>query len=138
MRLYRLNYGVFIALALAGCSSPPEPAKVEWSSPATAINETVPRWQNNHIVVPSKNIMGAWSVITQNFNINETQSTETYYAIVHASHIVIKTSSNKQYFTIKNWLLNNGATGKIEMEARKTCLLCQSSTLYFYHEPVMN
>ncbi|MEQ4676775.1 cag pathogenicity island Cag12 family protein [Providencia vermicola] len=138
MRLYRLNYGVLIALALAGCSSPPEPAKVEWSSPATAINETVPRWQNNHIVVPSKNIMGAWSVITPNFNINEIQSTETYYAIAHASHIVIKTSSNKQYFTIKNWLLNNGATNKIEIEARKTCLLCQSSTLYFYHEPVMN
>lgn len=135
MRLYRLNYGVLIALALAGCSSPPEPAKVEWSSPATAINETVPRWQNNHIVVPSKNIMGAWSVITPNFNINEIQSTETYNAIAHASHIVIKTSSNKQYFTIKNWLLNNGATNKIEIEARKPAYYVNQVHFIFIMNP---
>lgn len=138
MRLYRLNYGVFMALVLAGCSSPPEPAQVEWSTPATAINEKVPQWQNNHIIVPSQNTTGQWSIIAPNFNIDNIQSTEIYYAITHASRIVIKTPSNSQYLNIKIWLLKNGATGIIQLDIKKECLLCQSTTLYFYREPMIN
>lgn len=138
MRLYRLNYGVFMALVLAGCSSPPEPAQVEWSTSATAINEKVPQWQNNDIIVPSQNTTGQWSIIAPNFNLDEVQSTEIYYAIAHASRIVIKTSTNNQYLSIKNWLLKNGAVGQIELEIKKTCLLCNSNTLYFYRESLMN
>lgn len=138
MRLYRLNYGVLIALALAGCSSPPEPAHVEWSAPATAINEKAPQWKNNHIIVPSQNTRGQWSIIALNFNLDEVQSTEIYYAIAHASRIVIKTSTNNQYLSIKNWLLKNGAVGKIELEIKKPHLLYNSNTLYFYRESLTN
>lgn len=139
MRLYRLNYSAFIALLVIGCSSPPEPAKIEWSNPPTTINEKVPRWQNNHIIVPAQNIVGQkWSMIASNFNLNAIQTTEVYYAIAHASRIVIKTSTNNQYLEIKRWLLTHGAVGKIELEIKNPCLLCHANTLYFYREPVIN
>lgn len=128
-----LKKSVFICLtlALAGCSSPPEPVAVKWDDPPTTINNTLPQWQENKSVVRSPNVEGEWSLRLAGFKGDSgTYGPDFYYAVAHSNRIVVVSSSGTAWFKTKAWLQAHGATSTIEFYRKNSCLTCTVVDVY--------
>ncbi|WP_337049925.1 cag pathogenicity island Cag12 family protein [Serratia fonticola] len=112
----RFNYRAALSavLILAGCSSPPEPAKVEWDQPVTATNSSLPAWQGNSVVTPSPFVSGHWSTIITDFQDEGTlRAPDVWYAVAHSPHSAVAAPDAATFFAAKAWLRQHGAKGLI-------------------------
>lgn len=122
---------VCLTVALAGCSSPPEPVAVGWEAPPTALNSTLPQWQENGVVVRSPEVNGNWSLRLADFDGgNGRYGPDVYYAVAHSSRIVVITNSSGAWFATKAWLQAHGATATIEFSRQLACLTCNRVDVY--------
>lgn len=114
-----------LTVALSGCSSPPEPVAVKWDTYPTAVNSTLPQWQENHVVVTSPGVTGEWSKRLQDFKgDNGRYSPDVYYAVAHSTRIVVTSNSGSAWFYAKTWLQTHGARVPIEFNRQFDCLTC--------------
>ncbi|HHQ9522456.1 hypothetical protein HRD68_00155 (plasmid) [Yersinia massiliensis] len=120
-----------LTLALAGCSSPPEPVAVKWEAAPTAINSTLPQWRENNVVVQSPNVEGKWSLRLVGFKGDSgSYGPEFYYAVAHSNRIVVVSSSGSAWFKTKTWLQSHGATATIEFYSKQRCSTCSVVDIY--------
>ncbi|EBA4960435.1 cag pathogenicity island Cag12 family protein [Salmonella enterica] len=117
---------------ITGCSSPPPPAPVEWDEPAQPLNNRMPQWNDNNVIVPSSVINGRWSSSISAYNFEDSIWTpDVFYAIAHSSRIVVTSQTGRDFFNTKNWLRRNGAKGIIEYQPVFNCLTCRETTINF-------
>jgi len=124
-RRYALN--IIPVLLIGGCSSPPEPTPVEWEEPPAQMNSAFPHWAENDVIVPAP-ASGHWSHSITGFTPSYVYPPETFYAVAHASQIVVTTSSGQQFFQAKNWLRKHGAKGVIAYHPNR-CLFCSGTVI---------
>ncbi|KGT87021.1 hypothetical protein NG99_24405 [Erwinia typographi] len=120
-----------LGLLLAGCSSPPEPTKVEWDKPVTAVNASFPGWHENTTVVRSPLASGPWAQTLTDFRYDGNYPSEVWYAVTHASRIMVSAPDASRYFTARDWLIRHGATGLMVYQPKTRCLTCTSTDIYF-------
>lgn len=110
-----VKHTIFITSLLCGCSSPPPPVPVEWDKPANSVNSTMPQWDDNSIIIPSREVNGKWSAVIRAMDFDDTLWTPAvFYAAAHSPRIVISTPSGDNFFKAKSWLRQHGAKGVIE------------------------
>ncbi|MCU6278885.1 cag pathogenicity island Cag12 family protein [Enterobacter quasiroggenkampii] len=114
-------------LLLVSCSSPPEPAPVEWENPPAQMNTSFPHWSENDVIVTAP-ASGHWSHTVTGFTPSNIYPPETFYAVAHASQIVVSTSSGQQFFQAKSWLRKHGAKGVITYR-QNNCLVCSGTAI---------
>ena len=121
-----------LAALLAGCSSPPEPAPVEWDKPAVQLNTDLPKWEPNGAVIPSPVITGHWSQHIASFNPNNIFTPAVWYAVAHSSQAAISAPDSASYFTAKSWLRAGGYKGLIEFRPKGNSLNFRTTEIFFY------
>lgn len=127
----RFNLIPLVGLLLAGCSSPPEPAAVEWDKPTTAVNAAFPDWHENNVVVPSRVISGQWArKLTDWQGDAQNYPADVWYAVAHSTRIVVVSPAAAEFFSARDWLTRHGATGVIAWQQKLNCLTC-TTDLYF-------
>ncbi|ELP9266176.1 hypothetical protein R1677_003004, partial [Escherichia coli] len=89
MMLPKLTGLTAIVVLLAGCSSPPEPAAVDWSQPAQPVTTTRPVWEPNRLIVASPVTEGHWSQVLTRFEPGGIYPAAQWYAVAHASRAVV-------------------------------------------------
>ncbi|EED2840856.1 conjugal transfer protein [Salmonella enterica subsp. enterica serovar Oranienburg] len=110
-------------LFLSACSFPPEPPQVEWEKRPEVMNTQIMNWTPTSGVIKSGNISSSWSKVLSGFRPeNRLYDDSVFYAVAHSEKIVVRTSSFGGYWTAKNWLRRNGATGVIEYQPLKRLL----------------
>ncbi len=116
---------LYMTLLLAGCSSPPEPVAVKWGRPATAMNSTLPQWKENNSVVRAPGRQGEWSMTLRDFQgASGRHGPDVYYAIAHASRIVVASNNSTAWFNTRDWLKAQGAAVPVEFIRKPGCLSC--------------
>lgn len=123
---------IVLTAIISGCSSPPPPVPVDWAKPATSMNESIPQWQDNNVIIPAKTVTGKWSQYIPAFNKDNIFSTDIYYAVAHSSRIIISAQTGTSFFSAKQWLREHGAKGLIEFRSKTKCLTCSTTEIYFY------
>ena len=93
-----------IVVLLAGCSSPPEPAAVDWSQPAQPVTTTRPVWEPNRLIVASPVTEGHWSQVLTRFEPGGIYPAAQWYAVAHASRAVVNAPDGQRFFAAKTWL----------------------------------
>ncbi|EJL4900547.1 conjugal transfer protein, partial [Salmonella enterica subsp. enterica serovar Typhimurium] len=107
-------------LVLTACSSPPEPPQVEWEKRPEVMNTQIMNWTPTSGVIKSDNITSSWSKVLPDFKPeNRLYDDSVFYAVAHSEEIVVRTSSFDSYWSAKDWLRKNGATGVIEYQPLK-------------------
>ena len=110
-------------LVLTACSSPPEPPQVEWEKTPEVMNTQIMNWKPTSGVIKSDNINSSWSKVLPGFKPeNRLYDDSVFYAVAHSEKIVVRTSSFDSYWSAKDWLRKNGATGVIEYQPLKRWL----------------
>ncbi len=108
---------ILTAGLLAGCSSPPEPAKTDWEAPSSGMNEEYPGWHSNNVIVHASHIRddnnGRWALSLRSFNPAKAYAPDVYYVAAHSLKASIKAPDSNSYFTAKQWLINSGYNGKL-------------------------
>lgn len=117
---------------LSACSSPPEPASVDWGAKEDTVNSTLPSWEESGTVNASTNVTGKWMKTVRGFKTDQPLDVGVYYAISHSTNIVVSASSSKDWFDTKSWLRSHGANGVIDFEFKGACLTCTSIDVSFY------
>ncbi|MFL7890264.1 hypothetical protein [Enterobacter pseudoroggenkampii] len=117
---------------MAGCSSPPEPAAVDWSQPEQPVTATLPVWEPNRLIVASRITEGHWSQVLARFEPSGVYSATQWYAVAHASRAVVIAPDSQRYFAAKTWLRDGGYHGVVEYRPRTGCLTCNTSEIVFY------
>ncbi|EEB2532074.1 Cag pathogenicity island protein Cag12 [Salmonella enterica] len=130
--MINVKHTIFITSLLCGCSSPPPPVPVEWDKPSTSVNITMPQWDDNNIIIPSREVNGKWSAVIRATNFDDTLWTPAvFYAAAHSPRIVISTPSGDNFFKAKSWLRQHGAKGVIEYQPALNCIACSETSIYF-------
>lgn len=81
-----------VALALVGCSSPPEPAAVDFDQTPEVVNNNLPRLVMTNEVIKSKESSGPWSLTLADFQGDQgSYNIDFYYALAHADLIRLDT-----------------------------------------------
>ncbi|RAY78700.1 hypothetical protein DP190_22415 [Enterobacter cloacae] len=132
MMLPKLTGLTALAVLLAGCSSPPEPAAVDWSQPAQPVSATLPVWEPNRLIVASRITEGNWSQVLARFEPSGVYPATQWYAVAHASRAVVIAPDGQPYFAAKTWLRDGGYHGVVEYRTRTGCLTCNTSEIVFY------
>ncbi|HAU5635946.1 cag pathogenicity island Cag12 family protein [Citrobacter amalonaticus] len=119
------------ALLLSACASPPPPAPVPWDTPGRVVNATLPQWQENSTIIPSASPAGHWSVVIRAFSPQDTGRTPgEYYAVAHATRIVVESSVSVDWFRAKGWLRQHGVQGVIGWQPALNGLACNETRIY--------
>lgn len=119
-------------LVLAGCSSPPEPAAVEWDKPLSPTNGTLPLWQENAVVTPSPVVSGQWSRVIMDFQDDgRVWTPDVWYAVAHSPRVAVSAPDATAFFAAKAWLRQHGAQGLISYRPKTHCLTCNTTDIYF-------
>ncbi len=122
--------GVALAV-LSGCSSPPEPAQLEWDKPGSSVNTTIPQWSENSLFLPSDKIDGHWST-TIIFNPDTAYPPHIWYAVAHSALVMVNAPDGQHYFYAKHWLRKHGYTGVIIFQPKQDyCLFSNTTNIYF-------
>lgn len=130
--MINVKHTIFIASLLCGCSSPPPPVPVEWNKPADSVNSKMPQWNDNSIIIPSREVNGKWSAVIRATDFNDTLWTPAvFYAAAHSPRIVISSPSGGSFFKAKSWLRQHGANGVIEYQPALNCITCSETSIYF-------
>lgn len=132
MMLHKFTGLTVAAVLLAACSSPPEPAAVDWEQPAAAVTTTLPQWEPNTVIIPSPVTAGSWSQYLGRFEPGGIYSAAQWYAVAHASQAVVSAPDSPRYFEAKAWLRAGGYHGLIEFRPRTGCLTCNTTEIFFY------
>ena len=128
--LRKLTSLLLCSILATACSSPPEPAAIDWDKPATQMNPDISRWYEKKAFTPSEQVTGRWSLVITNFTGDTgTYSTNAWYAIAHSSHIVIAASDASEYWKASDWLRQHGSTALLSYQ-QKICLLCTVTDIY--------
>lgn len=117
---------------LAACSSPPEPTPVDFEKgKSVVINNTLPTIPvSTQAVIRSETSEKAWTY-SATFMWSETAySPQFYYAIAHADYVVVKAPDAQTWFTVRDWLKNNGMRGVVYFQ-KKSCFSCDSIEITF-------
>ncbi|RMR11248.1 hypothetical protein ALP90_200174 [Pseudomonas amygdali pv. ulmi] len=103
------------AVALSGCSSPPQPAAVDFDQKPEVVNTSLPRLVVTHEVIKSAQANGPWSLTLADFQ-GDRRSYDTafYYALAHADLIELDTHNLADAARTRQWLLQHGATAPIQ------------------------
>ena len=105
---------IIVVLALAGCSSPPEPTPVEFDKSNEVVTPSLPYVADFHGVIPSETNYVGWTY-NKTFSKREDFTTpEYYYALAHADRVTVYTSKAALWFQIRDGLKAQGARGVIE------------------------
>jgi|AGFS01.1.fsa_nt_gi hypothetical protein len=120
------------AVLLAGCSSPPEPAPVNWEQPAQAVTTTLPQWEPNAVIVPSPVTQGHWSAYLARFTPGGEYTAAQWYAVAHAAQAVVSAPDGAAYFAAKSWLRQGGYRGVVTFRPQTGCLTCNNTEIFFY------
>ncbi|EAQ6188074.1 Cag pathogenicity island protein Cag12 [Salmonella enterica] len=130
--MINVKHTIFITLLLCGCSSPPPPVPVEWEKPGNSVNSTMPQWNDNSIIIPSREVNGKWSAVIRATDFDDMLWTPAvFYAAAHSPRIVISTPSGDNFFKAKSWLRQHGAKGVIEYQPALNCIACSETSIYF-------
>ncbi|MDQ1228439.1 hypothetical protein QE443_004700 [Pantoea ananatis] len=115
-----------LAIFMTACSSPPEPPMPDRSSKTEQINADLPLWQANNAFVRAKGVSGHWQLKMVNFRgDDDTYPPAFWYGINHSSHILVAAGTRTNWFAVKNWLRNHGATTQvIEYRVKPGCYYC--------------
>ncbi|MCQ3210285.1 cag pathogenicity island Cag12 family protein [Salmonella enterica] len=132
MMLPKLTGLTAIVVLLAGCSSPPEPAAVDWSQPAQPVTTTRPVWEPNRLIVASPVTEGHWSQVLARFEPGGIYPAAQWYAVAHASRAVVNAPDGQRFFAAKTWLREGGYKCVVEFRPRSGCLTCDTSEIVFY------
>ncbi|WP_437749961.1 hypothetical protein ACRYSL_22580 (plasmid) [Enterobacter mori] len=132
MMLHKFTGLTVAAVLLAACSSPPEPAAVDWEQPAATVTTTLPQWEPNTVIIPSPVTEGSWSQYLGHFEAGGIYSATQWYAVAHASQAVVSAPDSQRYFEAKAWLRAGGYHGLIEFRPRTGCLTCSTTEIFFY------
>ena len=115
------------ALLMSACASPPLPELVPWASPGIEVNGALPQWHENSAIIPSASVSDHWSVVfSPDVNV---RTPEEYYAVAHASRVVVTAPGTTDWFRAKRWLRQHGASGVIEWQPPLNCPLCQETRI---------
>ncbi|HAW2529992.1 TPA: conjugal transfer protein, partial [Escherichia coli] len=80
-------------------------------------------WTPTSNVIKSDNINSLWSKVLPDFKPeNRLYDDSVFYAVAHSEKIVVRTSSFDSYWSAKDWLRKNDATGVIEYQPLKRWL----------------
>lgn len=130
--MINVKHTIFITLLLCGCSSLPPPVPVEWEKPGNSVNSTMPQWNDNSIIIPSREVNGKWSAVIRATDFDDMLWTPAvFYAAAHSPRIVISTPSGDNFFKAKSWLRQHGAKGVIEYQPALNCIACSETSIYF-------
>ncbi|EKY2038139.1 cag pathogenicity island Cag12 family protein [Cronobacter sakazakii] len=130
--MINVKHTIFITSLLCGCSSPPPPVPVEWDKSANSVNSTMPQWDDNSVIIPSREVNGKWSAVIRATDFDDTLWTPAvFYAAAHSPRIVISTASGDNFFKAKSWLRQHGAKGVIEYQPALNCIACSETSIYF-------
>ncbi|GLX91889.1 hypothetical protein Pfra02_44570 [Pseudomonas fragi] len=103
------------ALALVGCSSPPEPAAVDFDQTPKVVNNNLPRLVMTNEVIKSQESSGPWSLTLADFQGDQRPyNIDFYYALDHADLIELDTPSLGDAQRTRKWLIEHGATAPIQ------------------------
>lgn len=101
-------------LALGGCSSPPQPAAVDFDQKPEVVNTNLPRLVVTNEVIKSAQANGPWSLTLADFQGDQrSYDTAFYYALAHADLIELDTHNLTDAARTQQWLLQHGATAPI-------------------------
>lgn len=120
------------AALLAGCSSPPEPAPVNWEALPVPVTRTLPQWEPNSVIIPSQVTQGRWSAYVARFTPGGVYSAAQWYAVAHAAQAVVSAPDSAGYFAAKNWLRQGGYHGVVTFRPHTGCLTCNTTEIFFY------
>ena len=121
MKKIVVSLSMLAALALAGCSSPPQPAAVDFDQKPDAVNTALPRLAVTNEVIKSKQAHGPWSVSLADFQGDQrSYDTAFYYALAHADLIEVSTANLVNAKRTQQWLLDHGATAPIRAALSST------------------
>lgn len=102
------------AVALSGCSSPPQPAAVDFDQKPEVVNTNLPRLVVTNEVIKSAQVNGPWSLTLADFQGDQrSYDTAFYYALAHADLIELDTHNLADAARTQQWLLQHGATAPI-------------------------
>lgn len=119
-------------IALAGCSSAPPPAPIEWGKNAESVNSEIPVWHQNGVVVAADGVQGKWSYVLPDFIGDDgTYPVAFYYAVTHSPKIVIQAPDGTAFFNTKAWLRQHGSKGLISYQPKENSLT-RITSVYFY------
>lgn len=119
MRPFKPLIALGVGLFLAGCSSAPQPAAVEWNKPLMATNVALPDWQETTVVTPSPVVSGHWvRVITDFQGDGPAWSPDVWYAVVHSSAVAVSAPDATAFFAAKTWLRQHGTKGLIAWQPK--------------------
>ncbi|EMM6516301.1 Cag pathogenicity island protein Cag12 [Enterobacter ludwigii] len=131
MRTSGFIFAPGLTLLLSACASPPPPEPVPWEATGKVVNTTLPQWHENRIIIPSASAQGHWSMVIRAFSPQDAGRTPgEYYAVAHATQIVIEVPIAAEWFRTKRWLRQNGAQGVIHWRAPQNCLACNETRIY--------
>ncbi|MDT3268730.1 hypothetical protein QNL75_27115 [Pseudomonas amygdali pv. morsprunorum] len=113
----KILFGVsaVVSLAMGGCSSPPQPAAVDFDQKPDAVNAALPRLVMTHEVIKSAQANGPWSLTLADFQGDQrSYDTAFYYALAHADLIELDTHNLADAERTRKWLIEHGATAPIQ------------------------
>ncbi len=113
---------IIVVLALAGCSSPPEPTPVEFGKVNEIVTPSLPYMADFHGVIPSETNGLGWTFSRTFLTREDFTTPEYYYALAHADRVIVYTSKADLWFQVRDGLKAQGARGVIEW-------VCQSAFL---------
>ena len=106
-------------VALSGCSSPPQPAAVDFDQKPEVVNTSLPRLVVTNEVIKSAQANGPWSLTLADFQGDQrSYNTDFYYALAHADLIEVDTLNLGDAERTRQWLLQHGATAPIQAKRK--------------------
>ncbi|WP_210461821.1 cag pathogenicity island Cag12 family protein [Pantoea ananatis] len=126
MTSFKPLIALLLATGLSGCSSPPEPPQPDRSSKYEQVNTTMPVWEPNNAFIRSPGVSGNWQLKLADFRGDDnTYPPAFWFGLAHSSHILVAAGSRTNWFAVKNWLRNHGATTQvIEYRVKPGCYYC--------------
>ena len=116
-------------VALSGCSSPPQPAAVDFDQKPHVVNTSLPRLAVTNEVIKSAQANGPWSLTLADFQGDQrSYDTAFYYALAHADLIELDTHTLADAARTQQWLLQHGATAPIRANQKAKPVLPVSRT----------
>ena len=114
MKKIVFSISTVVVLALEGCSSPPQPAAVDFDQKPEVVNVNLPRLVVTNEVIKSAQVNGPWSLTLADFQGDQrSYDTDFYYALAHADLIEVDTLNLGDAERTRQWLLQHGATAPI-------------------------
>ncbi len=114
MKKIVFSISTVVVLSLGGCSSPPQPAAVDFDQKPEVVNTSLPRLVVTNEVIKSAQANGPWSLTLADFQGDQrSYDTDFYYALAHADLIELDTLNLGDAERTRQWLLQHGATAPI-------------------------